>query len=105
MADKLEKDLLSQDTIDINADFVRMNDAAGVSYKNPLSDVAAAIITEFETTLGGSTRSVRTAINSHETTLASHETAINNCTSNIASLETRCVTLAEIEALEEKLGL
>lgn len=91
MADKLEKDLLSQDTIDINADFVRMNDAAGVSYKNPLSDVAAAIITEFETTLGGSTRSVRTAIN----------TGI----SNIASLETRSVTLEEIEALEEKLGL
>ena len=98
MADKLEKDLLSQDTIDINADFVRMNDAAGVSYKNPLSDVAAAIITEFETTLGGSTRSVRTAINSHETT-------ISNCTSNITSLETRSVTLEEIEELEEKLGL
>lgn len=98
MADKLEKDLLSQDTIDINADFVRMNDAAGVSYKNPLSDVAAAIITDFETTLGGSTRSVRTAINAHEA-------AINIGTSNIASLETRSVTLAEIEALENKLGL
>ena len=84
MADKLEKDLLAQDAISINSDFVRMLDATGVSYKNPLEDVAEVIIEDYISVIGGGNQSVKDAID---------------------YIATCSVTLDELAELKARLGI
>lgn len=115
MADKLENTLLSQNYMDMDVenDFLRAIDKNGISYKNAISDVAKLLMEDYEGTFFmGTAQTVQTAINNLNTADNSLKTRATNLEGRATSLETRAtnletcgVTIAEIEALEEALGL
>lgn len=105
MADKLEKDLLAQETITMD-DFVRMLDDSGVSYKNPIVDVAQAIIESYDgSELAGSEVSVKSAIDTLKTLHETLSGTVTGHTTSIAGIESRICTSAELTALEEALDI
>ena len=96
MANKLEKDLGSQDIIDVEQDYIRMLDAMGVSYKNPFQDVAKAMLEDYA--FDGSGTSVKQAINNQGQILNSHGQSIYTLT--------QCaLTPEELTLLEEMLNI
>lgn len=70
--DRKEQDLLSQpySSIDVTNDFIRAVDKNGVSYKNNMADVAKTFVEGYAgSSLGGSEKSVKQAIDTLQTTL------------------------------------
>ena len=100
MGEKLEKELLSKDRadIDVDRDYVRTLDSDGISYKQPMDELADVIITDYVRSISGSSRSILTTLESHETSITSNATSIN-------SIEERICTSSELTTLEEMLGI
>lgn len=105
MADKLENTLPAQESITMD-DFVRMLDAAGVSYKNPIDDVAKAFIETYAgSELAGSNVSVKSAIDTLKSLNTSLTSTVSGHTTSISGIESRICTDAELTALEEALDI
>lgn len=90
--DKYENTLLPQPDLDIETGYIRTLDKNGVSYKDDMTNVAAAFIVDYNRSLlGGIQRSVATAF--------------NDVTGDIASINDRICTSNELTTLEQMLGI